>query len=80
MSESGAAAGAGRHGDNHGRAGSLDHSVRPGVPCPETVLVLVTNGGGYLLVGYPQGEPTAFVAAGDAGPMRTTLAAAFGAA
>jgi hypothetical protein len=31
----------------------LDHSICPGVPCPETVLVARMTGGGYLLVAYP---------------------------
>jgi len=72
--------GAGCHGDSNGTAGGLDHSVRPGVPCPESVLVLATNSGGYLLVGYPQGERTAFIAAFDANPMQETLTVAFAAA
>lgn len=80
MEEPGASAGMGCHDDSDGTAGGLDHSIRPDVPCPESVLVLATNGGGYLLVGYPQGEPAAFIAAVDAAPMRETLAAAFKAA
>lgn len=35
-------------------------SIRPGVPCPETVLVAVMNDDSYLLVRHPQGEPAAF--------------------
>ncbi len=34
---------------------SIDHSISPGVPCPETVLVAVMTDGSYLLMGYPRG-------------------------
>ena len=30
----------------------IAHSIRPGAPCPETVLVAVMGDGSYLLVGY----------------------------
>jgi len=53
-------------------------SVIPGVPCPETLLVVLMTTGSYLLVGYPQAGPTALVIHDDAGPLRQALAAAFG--
>lgn len=53
-------------------------SIRPGVPCPETVLIVVMSDGTYLLVGYPQGEPAAFVAGEDADLLRQGLDGAFG--
>jgi hypothetical protein len=53
------------------------HSISPGVPCPETVLVVLINNGSYVLVGYPQGGPAAFVARDDAGLLREALTAAF---
>jgi hypothetical protein len=37
--------------------GRLDHSICPGVPCPETVLVARMTGGSYLLMAYPHREP-----------------------
>lgn len=81
--------GSGRDGLRHGagmeqREGrheappSIDHSISPGVPCPETVLVAVMSDGSYLLVSYPQGKPAAFVIGEDAGPLRQALAGAFG--
>lgn len=38
----------------HGQQG-IDHSISPGVPCPQTVPLAVMSDGGYLLVGYPHG-------------------------
>ncbi len=55
----------------------IKHSIRPGVPAPETVLVAVMTDGSYLLMGYPQREPAAFVARDDAGLLREALTAAF---
>lgn len=68
-----------RHADGTGRPASpgLVHSIRPGVPCPETVLVAVMTDGSYLLVGYPQGMPAAFIVPEDAAPLRHALATAF---
>jgi hypothetical protein len=45
---------------------------------PETLLVVLMTNGSYLLVGYPQAGPTAFVVRDDAGPLREALATAFG--
>ena len=56
---------------------NIMRSVIPGVPCPETLLVVVMSNGGYLLVGYPQGGPTAYVDGHDAGPLSQALRAAF---
>ncbi len=56
----------------------IDHSIRPGVPCPETVLLAVMSDGSYLLVSYPRGEPAAFVAREDTDLLRQALEAAFG--
>jgi hypothetical protein len=58
--------------------GRLDHSTCPGMPCPETVLVVRTTDGSYLLVVYPQGEPAAFVTRADADLLQEALQAAFG--
>ena len=66
-----------RRGDTSGM-GCMDHSICPGAPVPATVLVVVMNDGGYLLVGYPQGGPSAYVTAEDALPLRQALGAAFG--
>ncbi len=66
-----------RRGDTNGMGG-LDRSICPGVPVPATVLVVVMNDGSYLLVGYPQRGPSAYVTAEDAVPLRQALAAAFG--
>ena len=66
-----------RHGDGI-VMGGVTHSIRPGMPCPATVPVLVLSNGSYRLVGYPDGEPAAFVIAEDAGPFRQRLAVAFG--
>ncbi|MGH3797264.1 MAG: hypothetical protein ACRDSP_20510 [Pseudonocardiaceae bacterium] len=66
-----------RRGDNNGMGG-IDHSICPSAPVPATVLVVVLSDGSCLLVGYPQGEPSAFVIAEDAMPLRHALAAAFG--
>ena len=57
---------------------SIDRSVRPGAPVPATVLVAVMSDGSYLLVGYPQSGPSAYVIAEDAVPLREALTAAFG--
>ncbi len=57
---------------------AIGHSIRPDVPCPETVLVAVMNDGSYLLVGYPQGEPAAFVVREDTDVLRRGLEGAFG--
>lgn len=66
-----------RHGDGL-RMGGLTHSIRPGIPCPDTVLIVVLSNGSYLLVGYPEGAPAAFLTAEDAGPLRQGLDGAFG--
>ena len=42
------------------------------------VLVAVMNDGSYLLVGYPQGEPAAFVVREDADLLQRGLEGAFG--
>jgi hypothetical protein len=55
----------------------IDHSISPGVPCPETVLVARMYDGSYLLMTYPQREPAAFVVQDDAGPLQQALAKAF---
>ncbi len=56
----------------------IEHSIHPGVPCPETVLVAVMMDGSYLLLSHPQGRPAAFVAPKDATPLLRALASAFG--
>lgn len=56
----------------------IARSIRPGVTVPATVLVVVMTDGSYLLVGYPQREPAAFIAVDDADPMRKVLTTAFG--
>lgn len=56
----------------------IARSIRPAVPCPETVLAAVMSDGSYLLLGYPQGEPAAFVVGDDADLLRQALQAAFG--
>lgn len=55
----------------------ITHSISPGVPCPETVLIAVMSDGSYLLMAYPQREPAASVARDDAGLLRQALTAAF---
>ncbi len=55
----------------------IDHSIRPGVPAPETVLVAAMADGSYLLMAYPHHEPAAFVTRDDAGLLREALTAAF---
>jgi hypothetical protein len=55
----------------------IKHSVIPNVPCPETVLVAVMTDGSYLLMGYPQNKPVAFVVRDDSGPLSQALRAAF---
>jgi hypothetical protein len=55
----------------------LAHSISTGAPCPETVLVVLMSNGSYVLVGYPQGGPAAFVARDDAGLLREALTVAF---
>ena len=71
-----------RHGNDTGNGQKelpdIGHSIRPGVPVPETVLVAVMSDGSYRLVGYPQSEPAAFVVRDDAGSLRQALRAAFG--
>lgn len=73
-----------RHHDvtrnGHHAQGTIEHSIRPGVPCPETVLVAAMTDGSCLLLAYPQGEPAAFAVGKDADPLRWELAAAFGSA
>ncbi len=73
--------GANDHPDRNGVDGQqqrgIDHSIRPGALCPETVLVAVMTDGSYLLMAYPLGEPAAFVVAKDAVRLRRELAAAF---
>lgn len=64
--------------DGHDMPWAIEHSIRPGVPCPETVLVAVMTDGSYLLMAHPQGKPAAFVVGEDADPLRRELAAAFG--
>jgi hypothetical protein len=56
----------------------LDHSICPGVSCPETVLVARMTGGSYLLMAYPHREPAAFVVSADADLLHRALQAAFG--
>ncbi|MGH3797161.1 MAG: hypothetical protein ACRDSP_19995 [Pseudonocardiaceae bacterium] len=63
---------------HHDGSGGLTRSITPGVSCPETVLAVVMSDGAYLLVGYPQGEPAAFIAADDADLIRHALTTAFG--
>lgn len=53
------------------------HSISPGEPCPETVLVARMTDGSYLLMAYPQNEPAAFVARDDACLLRQALTAEF---
>ncbi len=55
----------------------LSRSIRPGVPAPETVLIVEMGGGALLLQGWRDG-PSAYVSAEDAGPLRQALAAAYG--
>lgn len=67
------------HGDSQDQQQlGIGRSIRPGAPCPETILVAVMTDGSYLLVGYPRGELTTFIAAQDAGSLREALAEAFG--
>lgn len=56
----------------------IGHSISPGVPAPETVMVALMTDGGYVLVGRGREMPVAFVAPGDAAPLRCALEAAFG--
>lgn len=56
----------------------IGHSIRPDAPCPEIVLVAVMSDGSYLLVGYPQGEPAAFVVSENTNLLRRGLDDAFG--
>ncbi|MGH4008752.1 MAG: hypothetical protein ACRDTH_11460 [Pseudonocardiaceae bacterium] len=68
-----------RHGDVGGNGNVqwvIKYSIRPGAPCPQTVLVAAMADGSYLLMAYPLGEPV--VVAKDAVPLRPELAAAFG--
>lgn len=67
------------HGDDQDqRQHRLERSIRPGVPCPETVLVAVMSDGSYLLVGYPRGELAAFVVGEEAEQLKQALAGTFG--
>lgn len=59
-------------------APGIKHSINPGVPCPETVLVAAMTDGSYLLMTYPRREPVAFVARDHADLLRQALAGAFG--
>ncbi len=52
--------------------GSPTASVQ-GRGCLATVLVVAMSTGSYLLVKYPEGEPTALVTAEDAGLLRQGL-------
>lgn len=63
---------------DRGEPSGSDHSISPGVLCPDNVLVVVTSDGSYLLVGYPQNGTAAFVTWDDAGPLRQALQGAFG--
>jgi hypothetical protein len=67
--------------DNHSQKAppgiGIAHSISSGAPCSETVLVVLMSNGSYVLVGYPQGGPAAFVTAEDAGSLRQALTAAF---
>lgn len=67
-----------RHGDISGRTSDLKRSIRPGVPVPATVLVAAMHDGGLLVQGWRDG-PSAYVYAGDAGPLWRALEMAFGA-
>lgn len=86
MEHKGDQAGQGTDDQRHGGVGrkghhascGIEHSIRPGVSCPETVLVSVMTDGSYLLMGYPRGEPAAFVVGKDTDLLRRELAAAFG--
>lgn len=67
-----------RHGQGQDQQRfGIERSIRPDVPCPETVLVAVMSDGSYLLVGYPRGEPTAFVAREEAELLKQALTGAF---
>ena len=73
------------HGDNSSNQGQnrevppgITHSISPSAPCPKSVLVVIMSNGDYLLVGYPQGGPTAIVVRDDVGSLRQALEAAFG--
>ncbi len=57
---------------------AIDHSISPGVSCPETVLVTRMTDGSYLLMSYPHRERAAFVVRDDAGPLRQALHAVLG--
>jgi hypothetical protein len=69
-----------RHAHSKGRPAALgiEHSIRPGAPCPETVVIVVMTDGSHLLVDYLQGMPAAFVTPKDAAPLRQVLGTAFG--
>lgn len=64
--------GTGEYQDHEASPG-IGRSIRPGVPCPETVLVAVMSDGSYLLVGYPQSEPAAFVVGEDTYLLRQAI-------
>lgn len=63
--------------DRHVKGG-IAHSIRPKAPVPATMLVVVMSDGSYLLMGYPQGEPAAFIFPEDADLLRQGLGIAFG--
>jgi hypothetical protein len=63
---------------NQEAAPGIEHSISPGVPCLETVLVAVMTDGSYLLMAYPRCEPVALVARDHADLLRQALAGAFG--
>lgn len=64
--------------DNQEPPPRITHSIRPGVLCPETVLVARMTDGSYLLMAYPQSEPAAFIARENADVLRQALQGAFG--
>jgi hypothetical protein len=64
--------------NNQEAAPGIEHRIRPGFPCLETVVVAAMTDGSYLLMAYRQREPTAFVARDDAALLRQALAEAFG--
>lgn len=67
-----------RHGDDDDQQRfGIGRSIRPDTPCPETVLVAVMSDGSYLLVGYPRGEPTAFVIREEADLLKQALVGTF---
>lgn len=73
-----------RHSDDAGACldhevpSDIGHSIRLDAPCPEAVLVAVMSDSSYLLVGYPQGGPAAFVVRENTDILRRGLEGAFG--